>query len=113
MPIPNLTIGDLLKSEADRMSREAITAPEGTKIGQFVEHPVLGLPLVALSDEINGKVLVQPGQSVIFMDNILPEDLPKGVTAEELASASLQHGIKYVSTKNPALPAPVEAPAGV
>ncbi len=100
MPIPNLTIGDLLKSEADWHSREAIDAPIGTKIGQFVAHPTLKLPLVALSDENNGKVLVQPGQSVIFIDNILPEDLPQGVNAEDLASASLQYGIKYVSTKN-------------
>ncbi len=101
-----LTIGDILKSEADWHSREAIPATTGTKIGQLVEHPLRKEPLVALSDEINGKVLVQPHNCVIFLDNIDTASLGayvgsngEHVILETLIAQGDKHGIQYVAGK--------------
>ena len=100
-----ITIGDLLKAEATALSREAIDAPTGTKIGQLVKHPLRGQYLVALSDETNGKVLVQPHNCKIFLDNVAQthidaiktDDAGKvSLTVDELIKQGDAHGIQYI-----------------
>lgn len=101
-----LTIGDLLKSEADPNSRISIDVDSDVKIGQFVDHPTRKEPLVALSNTENGKVLVQPHNCVIFLDNIAEEaitghtfgDDSTPLTLELLRAQGDKHGIKYIGT---------------
>lgn len=102
-----ITIGDLLKAEADYRSRIKIPAPVGTKIGQLVTHPSRYEPLVALSDEEGGNVLVQPHNCTIYLDNIDPADIaaydhggdiPIPMTAATLIAQGDKHGIKYITT---------------
>lgn len=112
--MPNVTIGDLLKSEADRLSRVAVTAPEGTKIGQPVLFEPRGQYLIALSDEANGEVLAQPHNCVIYLNSVDPDaiaatlltvpdpDGAEGETIEVPLDASTlkaqgdTYGIKYI-----------------
>lgn len=103
-----ITIGDILKSEADRNSRVAITAPEGTKIGQPVLYEPRGEYLIALSDEENGKVLVQPWNCVIYLEPIAQASLEAiSIDGEEEEDATPlskellikqgdKYGIKYI-----------------
>lgn len=102
-----LTIGDLLKSEADVNSRIAIPAPVGTKIGQLVKYGVRDQYLVALSDEEHGKVLVQPHNCVIDLDNVALADITAlhgdtdglvPLTADTLIREGDTHGIKFIGT---------------
>ena len=101
-----ITLGDLLKSEADTQSRESIPANTGTKIGQLVNHPLRGQYLVALSDETNGKVLVQPHNCVIYLDNVALANITSIKQGEPLAPLTVDilkkegdaHGIKYIGT---------------
>lgn len=102
-----ITIGDLLKAEADYRSRIKIPAPTGTKIGQLVNYAARGEPLVALSDEEGGNVLVQPHNCTIYLDNIDPinitgyDDGVEGgepLTVDTLIKQGDKHGIKYIST---------------
>lgn len=85
--------GDILKSEADRLSRIEIPAPTGTKMGDLVEYKLRKQKLVALSDEQHGKVLVQPHNCVINLDfvNLGSEK------AETLIKQGDAFGIKYIS----------------
>lgn len=112
--MPNVTIGDLLKSEADRLSRVAITAPVGTKIGQPVLFEPRGQYLIALSDEVNGEVLAQPHNCVIYLNSVDPDAVaatlltvvdPEGVDgatievpldASTLKTQGDTYGIKYI-----------------
>lgn len=112
--MPNVTMGDLLKSEADRLSRVAIAAPVDTKIGQPVLFEPRGQYLIALSDETQGEVLVQPHNCVIYLNSVDPDAVaatlitivdPEGVdgaTIEApLDAATLKaqgdtYGIKYI-----------------
>lgn len=102
-----LTIGDLLKSEADSQSREAIPSNTGVKIGQLILHPKRKKYLVALSDEENGKVLVQPHNCVIFLDNVAETAITEKMTGDGgdtplTVEAFIQegdvYGIKYIGT---------------
>lgn len=112
--MPNVTIGDLLKSEADRLSRVAITAPEGTKIGQPVLFEPRGQYLIALSDEVNGEVLAQPHNCVMYLNSVDPnavalikvnvvdpegaegETIETALTADMLKTQGDTYGIKYI-----------------
>lgn len=110
----NVTIGDLLKSEADRLSRQVIAAPAGTKIGQPVLFERRNQYLIALSDETNGEVLVQPHNCVMYLNNVDATALaivqvtvpdPDGIDgatklvsldADILAQQGDEYGIKYI-----------------
>lgn len=105
--MPDLTIGDILKSEADPNSRIAIPAPVGTKTGQLVKYAERNEHLIALTDETNGEVLVQPHNCVMFLGGVLQADIDSQFTDEEntvaLTTAALikqgdLYGIKYVGT---------------
>lgn len=98
-----LTIGDLLKSEADPNSR--ITIKEGgIKAGEFVDHPLRKEPLIALSDSENGEVLVQPHNCVINLSAIPEDNITNHtfgddstpLTLELLKAQGDKYGIKYI-----------------
>lgn len=90
-----ITIGDILKSEADQKSRISINAPKGTKIGDVVKYEPRNQYLIALSDEVHGMVLVQPRNCLICLDKIV---LPSDVSAEILIRQGDAYGIQYVGT---------------
>lgn len=101
----HIMLGDLLKSEADPLSRIAITATKGTKIGQLVKLESRKQYLVALSDEINGKVLVQPHNCVMNLDFVKESDITSKQTGDEgntpltvelLKKEGDVYGIKYI-----------------
>lgn len=102
-----LTIGDILKSEADPNNRVAVTASAGTKAGQLVKFELRDEYLVALTDESYGQVLVQPHNCVIYLDNIkqsvldgkFSDDLSTvPLTVDDLITQGDAHGIKYIGT---------------
>lgn len=90
-----ITMGDILKSEADQKSRISIKAPKGTKIGDVVKYEPRNQYLIALSDEVHGMVLVQPRNCLICLDKIV---LPSDVSAETLIQQGDVYGIQYVGT---------------
>lgn len=105
--MPDLTIGDILKSEADPNNRIAIPAPAGTKTGQPIKYAARDEYLIALTDEVNGEVLVQPHNCVMYLDPILQANIDAVFTDElgevplttaELIAQGDTHGIKYIGT---------------
>lgn len=105
--MPDLTIGDILKSEADPNNRIAIPAPVGTKTGQLVKYAERKEYLIALSDETNGEVLVQPHNCVMNLAPIMQADIDAVFTDDlsavpltnaELLTQGDAHGIKYIGT---------------
>lgn len=105
--MPDLTIGDILKSEADPNNRISIPAPAGTKTGQPVKYAARNEYLLALTDEVNGEVLVQPHNCVMNLAPIMQADIDAVFTDElgevPLTTADLitqgdTHGIKYIGT---------------
>ncbi len=104
---PYVTIGDILKSEADSSNRIAIPATDGTKTGQMVKYTERNEYLIALTDETNGEVLVQPHNCTVFLGNIPQANIDAVFTDEEglvpLTVATLKtqgdlYGIKYIGT---------------
>lgn len=101
-----LTLGDILKSEADPNSRLTIDADAKIKIGQLVIHPTRQEPLFALSNTEHGKVLIQPHNCVICLDKIAEEtitsykfgDSQTPLTLDLLRAQGDKHGIKYIGT---------------
>lgn len=75
MPYP---LGAYLKWENSPHTRELIDAPQGTKMGDIVDYEPRGSKLIALSDEQNGKVMVQPHQCVIELASVDPKKLAIG-----------------------------------
>ena len=60
------TTGAFIKYEATQLTRVAVSAAKGTKAGTFVDYPLReGKKLLALTDEQDGKVVVQPHNCVI------------------------------------------------
>lgn len=93
-----LSLGDILKSEADPNSRETIAA-DNVKIGQLVQHPIRKKHLVALSDSEHGKVLVQPHNCVINLDFVKEADIKAAATSvEAFIKQGDEYGIKYIGT---------------
>lgn len=107
-----LGIGDILKAEALPLSRAVITAPEGTKAGQLVPYTprttgTATFYLVALTDEEQGKVVVQPHNCVVNLDVIAESEIigkfVKGesgakLTLDKLREAGDAYGIVYIGT---------------
>ncbi|OOR87927.1 hypothetical protein [Moraxella bovis] len=96
-PTTLITIGDILKSEADRHSRENITA-DNIKIGQLVQHPIRKKYLVALSNtNASGLVLVQPHNCVINLAVIKEADIKAAAASvEKFIKEGDEYGIKYI-----------------
>ena len=102
-----VTIGDILKSEADPSNRIAIPAVDGTKTGQLVKYPERNEYLFALTDETNGEVLVQPHNCTVFLGSIPQANIDAVFTDADslvpLTVATLKtqgdlYGIKYIGT---------------
>ena len=89
------TTGEILHYEATSITRETVSADTGIKAGQLVDYPLRGQKLVALTDEADGKVQVQPHNCVIYL-NFTPaaeiEDL------DAFKKAGDAHGIVYRGT---------------
>lgn len=93
-----ITLGDILKSEADRLSRDTIKA-DNIKIGQLVQHPVRKKYLVALSNTEHGKVLVQPYNCVIDLSFVKEADIKAVATSvDKFIKEGDEFGIKYIGT---------------
>ena len=91
-----ITIGDILKSEADRHSRENIKA-DNIKIGQLVAHPIRKKYLVALSNSEHGKVLVQPHHGALTLAVIKETDIKAVATSvDAFIKQGDEYGIKYI-----------------
>lgn len=111
-----LVMGDILKSEADPNSREAIAAEPTVKIGDVVNYPSRKQPLIALSNAEQGQVLVQPWNCTINLDVIALSKItgfmmqsnlglaesgmdssdPTYLNLEELKAQGDTYGIKYI-----------------
>ena len=97
------SIGDYLKWEATPLTRAVVTAGAGTKAGTFVDHPARsGKKLLALTDEQDGKVLVQPHNCIIDL-SLVPEAAVKADASSGKNLAGLQadgdpYGIVYIGT---------------
>ena len=101
--------GDLLKGEALLLSRRVVKAESGTKAGQLVKYPLRSSNpwLVALTDEVNGEVVVQPHNCVINLEHVAEAEITgkmvnEGAAAnmkvEEFIAAGDAYGIVYVGT---------------
>lgn len=95
-------LGALLLYEQTPETRTLVAAPVGTKAGQFVDYlPREGKKLVALSDEQNGKVVVQPFNCVINAE-LLDLDEARAAASTEGTFEGLQkdgdpYGIMYAN----------------
>ena len=59
-------VGDFLKWEVTPLTRAKVAAAKGTKAGTFVDYaPRAGKKLLALTDEQDGIVIVQPHNCII------------------------------------------------
>ena len=99
-------IGDILKYEATPMTRASIAAPVGTKAGAAVTYAPRNKVLIALTDESDGTVIVQPHNCVIDLSLSSSAQLAAafGESVEETAVAQMlfeggdPFGIVYTGT---------------
>lgn len=96
-------ISDFLKYEATPLTRVAIAAPQGTKAGTFVSWAFRGnLKLLALTDEADGKVIVQPYNCIINLDRCSDDEIrggtskTRGNVIEHLNKDGDLYGIVYI-----------------
>ncbi len=108
MPKAYLNLGDILKSEADPQSRVAVPADPDTKAGTFVDYPLRGEKVVALTDETNGEVLIQPHNCVIDLQYIAGADIAAAgfATVDALKTEGDDHGIVYINEPDGSVPSP-------
>ncbi len=97
------SISDFLKYEATPQTRVAITASQGTKAGTFVSFPLRSeFKLLALTDEVDGKVIVQPHNCIINLDRCSDDAIRGGTSKtggnviEHLNKDGDPYGIVYV-----------------
>lgn len=88
------TISDYLKYEATYQTRVTVPAAPGTKAGSFVEFPLRGKKLVALSDEYDGEVVVQPHNCIIDL-SLLTSAAVNAATSEASLEALQKEGDPY------------------
>ncbi|UTG70163.1 oxaloacetate decarboxylase alpha chain [Neisseria subflava] len=74
-------ISDFLKYEATPLTRVAIAAPQGTKAGTFVSWKFRNEnKLLALTDETDGKVIVQPHNCIINLNRCSDDAIRDGMS---------------------------------
>ena len=102
-----IQMGDILKGEALPLSRAVVPADSGTKAGTLVKYPLRERYLVALTDELNGEVVVQPHNCVINLEHTSDTALKKlktgeggntPLTVELLKKEGDAYGIVYIGT---------------
>lgn len=107
--LTHVGIGDLLKWEATPLTRVEVDAPKGTKAGALVNYPLRNKKLVVLTDEADGKVIVQPHNCIINAEFLKASEistafggsLESPVTLADMAIDYDQFGIVYVGTPKP------------
>lgn len=97
------SISDFLKYEATPFTRVAIAASQGTKAGTFVSWTFRnGGKLLALTDETDGKVIVQPRNCIINLNQCSDDAIRAGMSTsssdviERLNKDGDPYGIVYV-----------------
>lgn len=97
------SISDFLKYEATPQTRVAITASQGTKAGTFVSFPLRSeFKLLALTDEADGKVIVQPHNCIINLNQCSDDAIRAGASKssanviEQLNKDGDPYGIVYI-----------------
>ncbi|MDO4879583.1 MAG: oxaloacetate decarboxylase alpha chain [Neisseria sp.] len=95
--------GDFLKYEATPLTRAAVPAAKGTKIGTFVDYPArTGKKLLALSDEQDGRVVVQPHNCIIDLTYVAESAVnaaaSTGGNLDGLKADGDAYGIVYTGT---------------
>ncbi|MFC3873118.1 oxaloacetate decarboxylase alpha chain [Neisseria musculi] len=94
--------GDYLKWEATHLTRVAVAADTGTKAGTFVDYPARsGKKLLALTDEQDGKVLVQPHNCIIDLSLVSDAAVNAASSGGNLAGLQADgdpYGIVYIGT---------------
>ena len=81
---------DILKYEATQLTRVKVKVAEGTKVGSWVDFSLRGTKLVALDNEQDGYVLVQPHNCIIDLKYCAkPENL------DEILQQGDRCGIRY------------------
>jgi len=95
-------VSDFLKYEATPLTRVAIDAPQGTKAGTFVNWTFRnGGKLLALTDEADGKVIVQPHNCIINLNQCSDAEIRAGASKsssnviEQLNKDGDPYGIVY------------------
>lgn len=96
-------ISDFLKYEATPLTRVAIDASQGTKAGTFVSCTFRnGGKLLALTDEADGKVIVQPHNCIINLNQCSDDAIRAGASKssvnviEQLNKDGDPYGIVYI-----------------
>lgn len=97
------SISDFLEYEATPFTRVAIAASQGTKAGTFVNFPLRSeLKLLALTDEADGKVIVQPHNCIINLNQCSDDAIRAGASKssgnvfEQLNKDGDPYGIVYI-----------------
>lgn len=87
---------DFLKWEATPLTRVTVSAAKGTKAGALVDFPLRSKKLVALTDEQDGVVVVQPHNCVIALDLVKEADITAAeLTVDTLKTDGDAYGIVY------------------
>lgn len=87
----------LMKWEATSLTRVDVPAEAGTKAGAFVTYPLRNKKYIALTDEVNGKVSIQPHNCVIDLTEIKSADIDAARTnLETMRTEDDAHGIVYI-----------------
>lgn len=92
MPYP---LSAYLKWENTPHTRQTIAAPKGTKMGEFVDYAPYGTKLLALSDEHDGKVMVQPKDCIIEYGNLSEKAIAQVDNWQTLVNTAVNYGIVY------------------
>lgn len=89
-----LTASVFLKYEATPATRVQVPATKGTKIGQLVQYALANnVHFVALSDEKDGKVIIQPLNCVMDTRQIADTEITKAGGYEAMMKAWLAYGV--------------------
>nr|DAO77947.1 MAG TPA: hypothetical protein [Caudoviricetes sp.] len=96
-------IGAYLKYEATPLTRQSVAAPKGTQSGTFVDYPLrAGKKLLALTDEKDGMVVVQPHNCVVDLSLVKATDVNNaastGGNLDGLKADGDAYGIVYQGT---------------
>lgn len=84
-----------LKWENTAHTRQVVDAPKGTKMGEFVDYAPYGSKLLALSDEKDGKVMVQTKDCVIEYSNLSEKAIAQVDDWQTLVNIAVNYGIVY------------------
>lgn len=91
-----MALSDLLKYELTPHTRTTVSAAPGTKAGTFIDFPPRpGVKLLALTDERDGMVTVQPHNCIINLDQVRAEALAQAGGMNAVVAAGDPYGIVY------------------